>query len=222
MKKLVTSFLCSLILGSQVFAGNYVPETRLDNELSISYGRVTIPSFAFVVGGVLATAFSFGLAEMDDYSSTGGISVGYYNYLNNHIAIGCDASFECISLGMKGYSGKDESGKSMYENKMDPNRNVFLSVMPGVKLPWFNRKHFSMYSKLNAGAMLQHSPKYEEYKEGTDGQAVKEVTAAQTSVSFACQIDPIGMEFGNISFRGFLELGVGMEGLMKLGFRYAF
>ncbi len=211
-----------MIFGSQVFAGNYEPELRPNNELSVSYGRVTIPSFAFFLGGVLGTAFSFGLAAMDEYSTTGCISAGYYNYLNNHIAIGCDASFECVSLSMKGYSGKDESGKATYENKMDPNLNTFLAVMPGVKLPWFNRKRLSIYSKLNAGAMMQFTPETIEYKESADGHPEPDLIAAKSSITFACQIDPIGMEFGGTSFRGFLEAGIGMEGLVKLGLKRSF
>ncbi len=39
--------------------------------------------------------------------------------------------------------------------------------------------------------------------------------------SFGFQVDPIAMEFGGMSFRGFVEAGIGMEGLVKAGVRYA-
>ena len=202
MKKSIAALLICLLSFTPAFAQEKVPLQRLNNELDLSYGRVSLPSFAMVLGGVFATAFTFGLAAMDDFSTSGAISVGYYNYLTDHFAVGGDSCFENMLLGFKAYTGD-----STYENKLTPNNVSFSSLMPGVKLSWFNRQHFGMYTKLNAGACMQTSSQSE---------------SGGTSVSFAMQVDPVAMEFGGTSIRGFLEVGFGMEGLFNAGIRYAF
>lgn len=202
MKRFVLALIVCLLTFPLAHAQEDVAPQRLPNEINVSYGRVSLPSFAMVLGGVFGTAFTFGLVKMDEFSTSGAISVGYYRYLTDHFAVGGDLSYEKLLLGFAGYTVD-----STYENKLTPRHSTFYSVMPGIKFSWFNRNHFGMYSKLNAGALLQTSDQEE---------------SDSINLSFGIQVDPIAMEFGGMSFRGFLEIGIGMEGLVKAGVRYAF
>ena len=201
MKRFALIILVCLLAFPDANAQSEWAPHRLPDEINVSYGLVSIPSFAMVLGGALGTVFTFGLAKMDEFGTTGAISVGYYKYLTDHFAVGGDLCYERLLLGFAGYTGD-----STYENKLTPNHSTFYSVMPGIKLSWFNREHFGMYSKLNAGAFLQTSSQGE---------------SDSTNFSFGFQVDPIAMEFGGMSFRGFVEAGIGMEGLVKAGVRYA-
>lgn len=222
MKKTLSSILICLAISMTSFAGGYVPEPHPANEFNLSYGRASLPSIAMVVGGSFATVFTFGLATMDRFWTTGTVTAGYYRYLNNHVALGGDVIYERLCLEMRSYSGKDENGNALYENELTPHPNSFISVVPGVKLPWFNNSHFSMYSKLNAGFAVAYSPRVVTTEEGSDGQPEENVSEASTDFTYAIQFSPIGMDFGGQSFRGFIELGLGMQGLICGGIKYAF
>ncbi len=78
--------------------------------------------------------------------------------------------------------------------------------MPAVKYNWLNRDRFSMYSKIALGVLI-----------GIDSGADNDKTTA----AFAWQASAVGAEFGN-SFRGFLELGFGEQGILVAGLRYKF
>lgn len=222
MKRLVASALACLALSATLSAGNYVPEQRPANEISVSYGLVSIPDFAFAFGGVMATAFTFGLAAMDDLTVTGTFGLEYFHYFNNHVAVGGITTFENCCLKMKSYTGKDADGNATYNHKLTPHPSYFISLMPEVKLPWFNLPHFGMYSKIAAGAWLQYSPEVVDMVEGSDGQPAQDVTPASSDFGFSAQVNPIGMDFGGRQHRGFLEIGWGLQGLIMGGYRFEF
>ena len=222
MKRILLATIACLALSSTLFAGNYVPEQRPENELSVSYGVVSVPAFAFAIGGVFATAFTFGLATMDDMTDSGTFGIEYFHFFNNHVAVGGIATFENCCLKMKSYTGKDAEGKATYNNKLTPHPAYFITLMPEVKLPWFNLPHFGMYSKLAAGAWMQYSPEVVDMVEGSDGQPTRDVTPSSTDFGFAAQVNPIGMDFGGRQHRGFIELGWGLQGLIMGGYRFAF
>ncbi|MCQ2137918.1 MAG: hypothetical protein MJY60_04355 [Bacteroidales bacterium] len=49
MKKSITALLICLLSFTPAFAQEKVPLQRLNNELDLSYGRVSLPSFAMVL-----------------------------------------------------------------------------------------------------------------------------------------------------------------------------
>lgn len=91
-------------------------------------------------------------------------------------------------------------------NDSDKARTKYFSIMPAVKYNWLNRDRFSMYSKIALGVLI-----------GIDSGADNDKTTA----AFAWQASAVGAEFGN-SFRGFLELGFGEQGILVAGLRYKF
>lgn len=205
MKNIFTAISIFLIVALPMLGQEKGVETKSGdirpvNEISVSYGVISIPSIANVLAGVFGTAFTGGMAKADKISSTGAISIEYMNYLNSHIAVGGAIVEENTSIIFDSYSGKDEDGNTEYKEGEEQHYN-FLTVMPVVKLPWFYREHFSMYSKLAAGLCV-----------GT----------SNGDLSFGAQVSPVGMDFGGKAIRGFAELGIGMQGMILGGLRWSF
>lgn len=171
------------------------------NEISLNYGRFSLPGIAMTLGASLGIAFSFGLAKLDKFYSTGAIGLDYFHYFNKNFAVGGSAVFENFHFSWATKNGEDENGDPAYESGQ-PNDVPFFGILPGIKWRWLYRPHFGMYTKAGVGAMIQ----------GNDA----------SSISFIFQLSPVGMEFGSERVRGFLEVGFGVQGMFVGGIRTAF
>ena len=196
MKKLIALLLC-LIIMCPVFAKNETDK----NEFSITYGQITVPQAAYVLGGVFGAMFSLGHFSFENAHFIGGVGVEYVHYVNDWLGFGgtamCDymtaTALSVASDGTKTPNGKFQLG--------------VVSVMPVVKFAWLNRAHVGLYSKLAAGAG---------YTFTGDNADVKD------NFMFAFQATPIGVDFGGEQFRGFVEAGLGMQGIVNAGVRWMF
>ncbi|MCQ2134559.1 MAG: hypothetical protein MJY88_06290 [Bacteroidales bacterium] len=205
MKRILSILAASIIAALPAFAAAEGVEAksgsvRPRNEVSVSYGTLSVPHVANILGGVFGTAFTGGLAKVDKIATSGAIGVEYLNYLNSHIAVGGSIVEERLTLNFGSYDGKDEDGNATYKDGEDQHNN-YITIMPTAKLPWFYYDHFSMYSKAGAGICV-----------GTDSG----------DVTFGMQLSPIGLDFGGKAFRGFAEVGFGMQGFLLAGLRWGF
>ena len=164
------------------------------NDLHINYGYFTITQTAAVLGGVFATAFSGGNADLERITSTGNITVGYEHRINNWLWLGGELGGEKETL----YMGKDDSGA------VDKSDITSFCVLATAKANWLRREHFAMYSKVRLGAM--YLP--------TNGTSEK--------LAFSPHISPVAFEAGSQSALGFLELGLGVQGVIIGGVRFRF
>lgn len=167
------------------------------NELSVSYGVISVPYLANVFGGILGSAFTFGLAQVDEISSLGSFGVEYKHFVLPYLAVGGCLSVEPTTLSFKANGDSEPS---------EPQRNTYFTVMPSVKATWFRRNCVSMYSNLYAGIWLSTPTAADE----------------STTVGFSFQLSPICIDLGGKHFRGFAELGFGMRGLATCGLRWMF
>lgn len=165
------------------------------NEISLSYGTLTLLQFESGLSGILGTGFSGGLLILESISGYGAINLSYLRSVNGWLALGTDFSAEFLSMTFKA----KETG-----NKRESKTAAF-TPMATAKANWLRREHFGMYSRLSAGAMFMH--------EKVDNKVL---------TSFAFQASPVGMEFGGFSFRGFVELGFGSQGCILGGVKYRF
>lgn len=85
-------------------------------------------------------------------------------------------------------------------------KSTYFTVMPAVKYKWLNKTHFAMYSKAAVGLTVN---------------AQKGLNEDKTKVSFNWQASLVGMDFGG-ALRGFVELGMGEQGIILGGLRYKF
>ena len=179
-----------------------------DAELNFGYGIATVGDFAILFGEVLAMGFSLGHYTIKDMYMTGAFSVEGYFKTADWLYVGGIASYEHIGGDVYNKTGTvtNENGEkeSQYEFK---GKQHFDMVMPmlSIKPFWFNHKKVSMYSKVAGGAfcMFSNSP-------GSDS------SSSSPEFSWAAQITPVGVEFGR-TWRGYVELGVGMQGILNFG-----
>ena len=170
------------------------------NEFSITYGQFTLPQFAYVLGGVFGAVFSLGHFTFDNAHMIGAAGLEYVHYVNGWLGFG--AAAVCDYMTADAYSVDGDGNKT-------PNGKFnlgYASVMPVAKFAWFNRDHVGLYSKLAVGAGYS-------FASGGD---------AKDNISWSGQITPIGVDFGGASFRGFVEGGIGMQGVVNAGVRWLF
>ena len=85
--------------------------------------------------------------------------------------------------------------------------------MPAVKFNWLRRKNIGLYSKLGAGATLR--------RERIDDKGVED-EGPESNVHFNWQASLVGFEAGGPTFRGFIEIGEGEQGIALVGLRCRF
>lgn len=195
MRKLVTLLLCLSVPFSALAKND-----RDRNEFSITYGQFTVPQFAYVMGGVFGAAFSLGHFSFDNAHLIGGAGVEYVHYVNDWLGFG--GALVCDYMTADAMS-VDSDGNKTPNGKFNLG---YASAMPVVKFAWFNRPRVGLYSKLAAGV----------------GYSFANDDSVKDNIGFAFQATPIGVDFGGESFRGFVEAGVGMQGLVNLGVRWLF
>ena len=195
MRKLVTLLLCLSVPFSALAKND-----RDRNEFSITYGQFTVPQFAYVMGGVFGAAFSLGHFSFDNAHLIGGAGVEYVHYVNDWLGFG--GALVCDYMTADAMS-VDSDGNKTPNGKFNLG---YASAMPVVKFAWFNRPRVGLYSKLAAGV----------------GYSFANDDSVKDNIGFAFQATPIGVDFGGESFRGFVEAGVGMQGIVNTGVRWLF
>ena len=174
-----------------------MPEQR--NEITIGYGWGTFIDATFIFANGLVTAFSAGHIRTDNYQALGSVNAEYYRVLNKTFSVGGSFSW---TGGSADIINKEDvkTGKSHY--------SAFV-IMPSVKAFWFRKKHVAMYSKLSAGIMF-----IDDYEEGSK--------STDYSPLFSLQAGAVCVQAGGQRVRGFVELGIGMTGLIVGGISVAF
>lgn len=204
MKKFV-AFLLALAFALPVVAGNpdKVKKGPVDyqgnpipaNEVSLSYGYLTPIDFGMVLADAFMISFSLGYSSMDNIVFSGAVGAGYYRRVNKTFALGGLLAYEHFS-----YDTKNKEGEITSNTKMEN-----FSLLPSAKIFWFERPHVSMYSRFSAGATVLAA------NNGSDPE-----------FGFMFHVSPIAIEAGGYNTRGFLELGLGVSGMISGGVKYRF
>ena len=172
------------------------------HEIGVSIGEMSNSKWVSVADFMGTTIFSIGTVKYENGSFTGPISVEYFYHYNPVVNLGAIAVFaqESKDIVING----DKSGDA---------KNTYLTVLPAAKFNWLRTKNFGMYSKLAAG--LTYMSRKEDYKKDYENQS-------DSKFFFSWQISALGMEAGSENVRGFLEFGVGEQGMALIGLRYKF
>jgi|GEM_PF-2421920 len=187
MKKilLVLAFMTAAVAASA--------QPAYKNEVAVGTGLVATSDLQTIAYRLMGSLMDMVADEENPLESvnSGSNSAEYFHYLGDLVAVG----------GVIGYHN--------FSLKQGDTKNTFTSysLMPAVKLSWYNRDHFSSYSKLALGASLLH-----ELNSDGDG--------ATNRVVFNGQITFLGVDAGWKRFRLFGEVGFGQQGLMLAGLRY--
>ncbi len=94
----------------------------------------------------------------------------------------------------------------------------FFSLMPSVKLNWLRKDRWGLYSKAAIGAFYARFAD-KDYDENKRKASKADVTSEW---GFNWQVSLIGIEAGGDRVRGFIELGLGEQGVALAGVRCKF
>ena len=211
MKKLFALIAAMTLTASAFAQKTFVSGSGYEipaNEVSLSVGVLSYPHMVMGFGGILASAFTAGNAEIDACNTVGAYSFEYMRYVHPHVAVGGIVTYEACRLKMVNKDGTPQ----------DSHWQHFMSAIPAVKFPWFSKEHVSMYSKAALGLMADVNEAYST----TDSNGEVEETPSCLNISLGFQVTPVGIDFGGRSFRGFVETGFGVSGLVLGGLRYCF
>ncbi len=172
------------------------------NEFSIGYGHMPSSSFRFRPGCLI-------------YPKTDNIGAFYVTYtrrLNKVLGIGVTACFDPIRLN---YYDK-VNGESTLICKVSQNS---ISILPHLKINWLNTKFVNLYSKVAPIGIRYCTYKQEEYYPDLY-EVQAPVNSFKDKIGYAYQFTPIGIEIGTKRCAGFMQCGIGIEGMISIGFRY--
>jgi hypothetical protein len=172
------------------------------NEFSIGYGHAPSSSFRFRPGCMV-------------YPETDHIGAFYVTYtrrLNKVLGIGVTACFDPIRLN---YHDR-VNGESTLICKVSQNS---FAILPHLKINWLNTKYVNLYSKVAPIGIRYCTYKQEEYYPDLY-EIQSPVDSFTDKIGYAYQFTPIGVEVGTKQCAGFVQVGIGMEGMISIGFRY--
>ncbi|MCR4602778.1 MAG: hypothetical protein K5683_04515 [Prevotella sp.] len=202
MKKTFGFCMLSVLLACTAFsaqAGGYDYDKK--HEIAISFGAMSNSNWIDLYEDITVA----GLVEFGDDSFMGPLSVEYFYHPKSWLGVG----------GIFVYGNKSQDFSFRGENvKAGEFSNSYLTLMPSVKLDWLRKKNFGMYSKLGLGATLR--------MEHTDYDKATDEDRNDNTVHVNYQISLLGLEAGSPTVRGFVELGIGEQGIGQIGLRYKF
>ena len=173
------------------------------HEIGVSYG-VGVSLIGDGIGhsigsGIFDNLFGY---EWTDKKEFGTLGLEYFYHLadNPRVALG----------GILTYAryGEDVEKGGI---KQGDRKRTYVSLMPSVKYYYVDGKNFGLYSKAAVGVMLLN------VKSTMGGQS-----ESKSEARFMGQASLLGLEAGSQNFRGFLELGVGEQGIALVGLKCKF
>lgn len=183
----------------------YAQDNKPRHEIGISYGAglsLIGDGIGNGIGMALIDAMTgYEWANRKDFGTLG---LEYFYHLIDapRVAIGGILTYATY--------GEDVVEKSSGTTKGDRKR-TYVTLMPSVKYYYIDNKHFGLYSKAAAGAMMLHSKSNYNGKSDTD-----------SDFRFMFQASLIGLEAGSQNFRAFFELGAGEQGIALIGLKCKF
>ena len=187
----------------------YVPAQAQDeletrHEIAVSYGAVPNSVWVDILTDVIPAMF---VETLDNTHYIGPIGLEYFYHTSPLIGVGAVAVFAT--------NNEDGFFKEIQTSHINKS---YLTFMPSVKFNWLRKKNWGMYSKVAVGATYTHFNQ-EEYDEV--GKKTNEKTTAN-DLFFNFQASLLGVEAGSQNVRGFVELGIGEQGIALAGVRFKF
>lgn len=170
------------------------------HEVAISYGSLSNSEWIDDLEKVTTAMFG---ASYGNEKFTGPFSAEYFYHTKNWLGLG--GIFVMGKNTQDVFVGGNKDGKLTHH---------YFTLMPAAKFDWLRKKHFGMYSKVALGVTLRNESL------DSDNSAVSDDSNSDIHVNW--QLSFVGMEFGSPTLRGFVETGVGEQGIALIGVRYKF
>jgi hypothetical protein len=202
MKKILVMMVATFMVTLSVKAQSQ--DEYYKHEIAVAYGGMSNSNWMSIgdaLGTVLVTG---GYFSYDDGSFVGPISAEYFYHIS-----------PLIGLGAMGVYAKETKDMTMGGKVYGEAKSTYVSVMPGAKFNWLRKKNFGLYSKVGIGPCFRtRSEKY-----STDSKSADD---SSSDVCFNFQVSALGIEAGANNFWGFIELGLGEQGMGLAGLRVKF
>ena len=201
MKKLMMMVAVALMTAVSANAQSEQPK----NEIGISYG-LGVSAIGDGIGNGLGNGLFDGMVgrKWTNEKNFGTLGIEYFRHLDNtpKLAVGGILTYARMGEDVE-YKGTKEGERT----------RTWMSLMPTMKYYWTQSNNFAFYTKLGAGVMMLHSK---------NEDLVDHMTDTDSKFYFMWQASLLGAEVGSKNLRGFIELGVGEQGIVLAGLRYKF
>ena len=201
MKKLMMMVAVALMTAVSANAQSEQPK----NEIGISYG-LGVSAIGDGIGNGLGNGLFDGMVgrKWTNEKNFGTLGIEYFRHLDNtpKLAVGGILTYARMGEDVE-YKGTKEGERT----------RTWMSLMPTMKYYWTQSNNFAFYTKLGAGVMMLHSK---------NEDLVDHMTDTDSKFYFVWQASLLGAEVGSKNLRGFIELGVGEQGIVLAGLRYKF
>lgn len=174
------------------------------NELYASYGLFSFSSI-FIGYRIVDSDFpSDYITNKNNYSKKlteippvlGTLNFGYKRYIKNKFGILMNITYSQINGSFQNKISDTLSFKT---------KDNIVAILPGFEYHYFNRKIVQLYSGIQLGVYVKN-------KKLIDNRQ----TIKQKNVGFAFQVDALGVRVGK-KIGGFVEIGFGFNGIVKVG-----
>lgn len=224
MRRKIFSFLAAaaIVTTASAQSSSYY-DTRHEVGITIGSGATTeifndLADFTEIIVSTLITTtatggFYTGNVSYGDESYIPTISAEYYYHVSKLVGLGGFVAFNGMDRDMYA-NWKNNSTGATTKEKIGKASRRNLSIVPTAKFDWLCKKNFGVYSKLGLGVSFMHE------SQDADDKSSKDYS--DTDAVFNFQLSLLGMEFGAPRFRGFVELGMGEQGILLAGLKYKF
>ena len=201
MKKICVWMLAAILLCGNTMSVKAQSEEDIKHEVAIGLGGVPNSTWINALENVAVVISTLGAVKYGEKSNTSAYSAEYFYRLIPMVGIGGIATY-------------NKTTRDLYilDKKEGESKVSFFTVMPAVKLNWLSSKNVGIYTKLGVGATFRSES--EKCKGSED--------YSNTEVLFNFQASLLGVEAGSRNIRGFVELGVGEQGMGIIGLRCRF
>lgn len=197
MKKIFTLAVAVLLSTMCVHAQEGYDDTM--HEFALGYGLWSNSQLLDIYQDI--DAHNVASAKFDNLRFVGSVSLEYFYHAQNWFGVG--AVFAFGNLKQDVYQSKQLVGLS---------KNNYFTLMPAVKFDWLRTKHIGLYSKFALG-ITYRDEKFD---------AIDNTRYDKKRGHFNWQVSALGVEAGGPRFRAFLELGMGEQGIARIGLRKKF
>lgn len=223
MKKLLILAAAALFLTAGNLRAQHLEYPK--HEIGVSVGTAAnseilgaIADLTELVVSATVTAVITGGHYTGHYSYSDGryiptLAAEYYYHPKAWLGLGGLVSFNGVTKDMY-VNWKDQDTGVNHKEKTGLAKRHNVSIIPTVKFDWLRSTHLNLYSKAGVGATIMFQSQKDDAENGTDYH--------DTDVIGNFQLSALGLEAGSYHFRGYIELGVGEQGLVLAGLKYRF
>ena len=175
-------------------------ESEKKHEVSFGVGSLANSQILDLMTDLTGTTMTAGYVSYENEKFSIPLSVEYFYHINPLVGVG--------GIAVYSHGKRDMLYDGELQGRMKTNYYTFI---PAVKFNWLRKKNWGLYSKAGLGVSVRNQ-KWNWYD-------ASHTNDSDTDFIINFQGTPIGVECGNQYYWGFLELGMGEQGIVNAGIR---